>query len=88
MSILYFNIVAHHVAIYFIFLTLADDGRDVHVITMHSVVNHKAMKFPVHATLIIMLRKGTSKTLKTNLIDHELLPTPKYIKTFEKLIKS
>ena len=88
MSILYFNIVAHHVAIFFIFLTLADDGRDVHVITMHSAVNPKAMNLPMHATLIIMLRKGTFKTLKTNLIDHELLPTPRHIKTFEKLIKS
>ena len=84
MSVLYFNRVAHLVAI----LILADDGRDVHVITMHSAVNPKAMNLSAHAKLIIMLRKGTFKILKTNLIDHELLPTPRHIKTFEKLIKS
>ena len=79
---------ARHLATCF-FLTLANDGRDVHADhNAFDAINHKAMSLPVHVTFVIMLRKETFKTLKTNLIDHKLLPMPRHIKTFKKLIKS
>ena len=85
MSVLYFHIVFHHVAIFsHLSRGWSRCSRDHNAL---DVINSKAMSLPVHATLVTMLRKGTFKTLKTNLIDHELLPTPRHIKTLEKLIK-
>ena len=77
MSVLYFNTVAHHVVILCPHPSRwwSRCARDHNAF---DAVNPKAMSLPVHATLVIMLHKGTFKTLKINLIPRTTLNTKIY----------